>query len=130
MRPPFARTAATTVALTLALAACSADSEGDATSSTASSSTAPTSESTSSSSRASSPSSSASAKVSGAPAALTRAVAQKYGDQPLDGRADLGDWRGAKVAVVTADPSGQERIRVLDAASGAPRGTLEIAPRE
>ncbi|CAM4190220.1 LCP family protein [Janibacter anophelis] len=103
MRHPFARTAATTVALTLALAACSADGEGDATSSTAPSSTAPTSESTSSSSRASSPSSSsASAKVVGAPAALTRAVAKKYGDHPLDGRAELGDWRGAKVAVVSA----------------------------
>ena len=32
------------------------------------------------------------------------------------------------IAVVTADGTGVERIRVLDAASGAPRGTLEIAP--
>jgi hypothetical protein len=30
------------------------------------------------------------------------------------------------VAVVTADPAGQERIRVLDAATGAPRGVAEI----
>jgi hypothetical protein len=32
------------------------------------------------------------------------------------------------IAVVTADDAGTERIRVMDGASGAPRGTLEIAP--
>jgi hypothetical protein len=32
------------------------------------------------------------------------------------------------IAVVTADGAGVERIRVLDAASGAPRGTIEITP--
>lgn len=32
------------------------------------------------------------------------------------------------VAVVSADPAGSERIRVFDAASGAERGTLVIAP--
>jgi Family of unknown function (DUF6476) len=32
------------------------------------------------------------------------------------------------VAVVTVDSAGQERIRVLDAATGEPRGLTEIAP--
>jgi hypothetical protein len=36
------------------------------------------------------------------------------------------DW----VAVVTVDGLGQERIRVLDRASGAPRGEATIRPRE
>ncbi|WP_157074918.1 LCP family protein [Janibacter limosus] len=94
MRPPFAiRTAATTTAITLALAACTAtpdEGEGTATSSSPSSS-------------ASSSSTTSTATVSGAPAALTTAVAKKYGDHELDGTAKLGTWRGAKVAVVTAD---------------------------
>jgi hypothetical protein len=34
------------------------------------------------------------------------------------------------VAVVTRDAAGAERIRVLDAATGAPRGVLGIAPAE
>ncbi len=34
------------------------------------------------------------------------------------------DW----VAVVTVDAAGQERIRVLDRTSGAPRGSAEIEP--
>lgn len=33
------------------------------------------------------------------------------------------------VAVVTADAAGTERIRVFDAATGAPRGEIAIAPR-
>ena len=35
------------------------------------------------------------------------------------------DW----VAVVTVDPAGQERIRVLDRGSGVERAEVEIAPR-
>jgi hypothetical protein len=35
------------------------------------------------------------------------------------------DW----FAVVTVDPAGTERIRVLDRATGAPRGEATIAPR-
>ena len=34
------------------------------------------------------------------------------------------------IAVVTADGEGVERIRVLDAATGAARGNLEITPVE
>lgn len=34
------------------------------------------------------------------------------------------DW----LAVVTVDAAGRERIRILDRASGAPRGVAEIAP--
>jgi hypothetical protein len=34
------------------------------------------------------------------------------------------------IAVVTADAAGAERIRVMDAATGAPRGSLRIAPGE
>lgn len=34
------------------------------------------------------------------------------------------DW----LAVVTVDPSGRERIRVLDRATGAPRAVTEIPP--
>ncbi|TPE52214.1 DUF6476 family protein [Amaricoccus solimangrovi] len=38
--------------------------------------------------------------------------------------------RGAGwVAVVTVDAGGRERIRVIDAETGAPRGVTEIAPR-
>ena len=33
------------------------------------------------------------------------------------------------VAVVTVDRAGAERIRVIDAETGAPRGVTEIAPR-
>ena len=33
------------------------------------------------------------------------------------------------IAVATVDPRGAERIRVLDAKTGAPRGVTEIAPR-
>lgn len=33
------------------------------------------------------------------------------------------------VAVVTVDPRGAERIRVIDVETGAPRGVTEIAPR-
>lgn len=100
MRPPFARTAATTTALALALAACTTptDEGGDP-------STAPTSPSSSagssSTTRTSTPA--PAATVEGAPAALTQAVAKKYGNSPLDGRAALGRWRGERVAVVTAD---------------------------
>lgn len=32
------------------------------------------------------------------------------------------------IALVTVDAGGQERIRVLDAATGAPRGSLDIPP--
>jgi hypothetical protein len=55
---------------------------------------------------------------------------------PAEIRLPAGETAGAVtfgggwIAVVTVDPSGQERIRVLDAATGAPRGTAEIAPRE
>ncbi|MDN5717843.1 MAG: LCP family protein [Janibacter sp.] len=97
MRPPFAiRTAATTTAITLALAACTAtpDEGEDAPSS---------SSSTSSSAGTSSTTTTTRSEVSGAPAALTKVVAKKYGDHELDGTATLGTWRGAKVAVVTAD---------------------------
>ena len=34
------------------------------------------------------------------------------------------------LAVVTVDAAGRERIRVLDAATGAPRAVTEIAPAE
>ena len=37
-----------------------------------------------------------------------------------------GDW----LAVVTTDRDGRQRIRVLDRASGADRGSVEIAPAE
>lgn len=37
-----------------------------------------------------------------------------------------GDW----LAVVTVDAVGQERIRVLDRASGAERAEVEIAPSD
>jgi hypothetical protein len=37
-----------------------------------------------------------------------------------------GDW----LAVVTTDAAGRQRIRVLDRATGASRGTAEIAPLE
>ncbi|MCB1352631.1 MAG: hypothetical protein KDK03_07840 [Rhodobacteraceae bacterium] len=37
-----------------------------------------------------------------------------------------GDW----IAVVTTDGSGQQRIRVLDRESGAPRGEMEITPQD
>lgn len=99
MRSPFAiRTAATTTAITLALAACTATPDEGEDSSTSSSS--PTSSTGSSSTTTTT---TARAEVSGAPAALTKVVAKKYGDHELDGTAKLGTWRGAKVAVVTAD---------------------------
>ena len=101
MRRLFAiRTAATTTAITLALAACSAtpDEGEDAPSSSSSTSSSAGSSSTTTTSTATS-----TATIAGAPAALTSVVAKKYGDHELDGTAKLGTWRGAKVAVVTAD---------------------------
>lgn len=59
-----------------------------------------------------------------APVALPAEVRLPAGE---DARAVTlgGDW----LAVVTVDGVGQERIRVLDRASGAERATVEIAPR-
>ncbi|KRE36059.1 hypothetical protein ASG73_15500 [Janibacter sp. Soil728] len=99
MRSPFAiRTAATTTAITLALAACTATPDEGEDSSTSSSSP-----SSSTGSSSTTTTTTTRAEVSGAPAALTKVVAKKYGDHELDGTAKLGTWRGAKVAVVTAD---------------------------
>ena len=86
-------------ALALVLTACStATGEGGGSPSPSS---PPSSSVTSSSTTASTPSTPTVA-ISGAPKALADAVATKYGDRPVTGEAELGTWRGAKVAVVTA----------------------------
>ena len=100
MRHPFARTAAAALALSLAACTSSTDEGEDTT-------TSSSSPSSSSRSALSGSSSSGSAEqkveISGAPAALTTAVAAKYGNQSLTGKASTGTWRGEKVAVVTSD---------------------------
>lgn len=99
MRSPFALSAtAATTALALTLGACSGSTDeggGPATTSTSPSSSAESSAGTSSPK--------AKATVTGAPAALRQAVAKKYGDHEVKGKAALGTWRGDKIAVVTAD---------------------------
>lgn len=58
-----------------------------------------------------------------APLALPETLALPPGESAR--AVTLGsDW----LAVVTEDASGRERIRILDRATGAPRGTIEIAP--
>ncbi len=110
MRPPSAlRATASATILALALAACSGgQDEGEET---ASSSTSPSSSSTTS----------ATVEISGAPAALEKVVARKYGSESVEGRATTGTWRGERVAVVTADddvtlavrPKGGQRWKVV-----------------
>lgn len=99
MRPPFARAAAVTTAVALTLASCtdSPDEGGEATSATTSTS------STSSSSTSSSSSPTRTVEIEGAGRGLSAAVATKYGRESVTGTAKTGRWRGAKVAVVTAD---------------------------
>lgn len=109
MRPPFAlRATASATVLALTLAACSGDSdEGEGP--------------TSPSSPSSSSTTSATVEISGAPAALEKAVAGKYGEESVEGRATTGTWRGERVAVVTADddvtlavrPKGGQRWKVV-----------------
>jgi hypothetical protein len=61
----------------------------------------------------------------GAAPALPEAIALPEGERAE--AVTLGrDW----VAVVTTDGEGQQRVRVLDRATGAARGTVEIAPAE
>lgn len=130
MRPPFARTAATATALALAVAACSAEE-----------STAPSSDPATSSNSTPTPTSSSAAapaaKVTGAPAALTSAVAKKYGSATLRGKASLGTWRGSKVAVVTAgddvtlavQPKGRQGWKVVGGwwpSLGGTRGKADL----
>lgn len=92
MRPPFVpRATATAAALAVTLTACSGSTDGGEDTSTSSPS--------SSSNGSSTPTTS----ITGAPEALTSAVAEKYGSRPVAGRATTGTWRGAKVAVVTAE---------------------------
>lgn len=60
-----------------------------------------------------------------APVALPAEVRLPAGESPR--AVTMGsDW----LAVVTVDAAGQERIRVLDRASGAERAVVGIAPRE
>lgn len=102
---------AATTALALTLAACSGTMDeggGSPTATTSSSSAAATSSGTSSSGTSTSTTSSTTTatpdvEVSDAPQALADAVATKYGDQSVTGEAHTGTWRGAKVAVVTAE---------------------------
>ena len=58
------------------------------------------------------------------PPALPETVALPAGEEATAMTRGEG-W----VAVVTIDARGAERIRVIDAATGAPRGVTEIAPR-
>lgn len=115
MRPPFAlRATAATTALALTLAACSgsADDGGGTTTSSSSSSSATSSSSSTTGQEV---------EISGAPTSLTRAVATKYGSHSIKGTATTGTWRGAKVAVVTAEddvtlavrPKNRERWKVV-----------------
>ncbi len=131
--PPFARTAATTTAIALALTACSADETPSPTSSSSTSSAATSSQPTTSSSSTTAPA----PRVTGAPASLTAAVAKKYGRSPLRGKASLGTWRGAKVAVVTAGddatfavrPKGRQGWKVVGGwwpSLGATRGKADV----
>lgn len=102
MRPPFARTASVTTALALTLAACSGSTDegsGPPAASTSTPASSTSSPSTSSSTTTPTPT----VEVSGASAELTEAVARKYGSRSVTGKAHTGTWRGAKVAVVTAD---------------------------
>lgn len=103
MRPSFAlRATASATVLALTLVACSGGSdEGEATTS-------------SSSSPSSSGAPSPTVEISGAPAALEKAVAGKYGTESVEGRATTGTWRGAKVAVVTADDDVTLAVRPKD----------------
>ena len=97
MRPPFAvRVAASATTIALAVTACSAT--GDDPSGDSGPAAAPTSASSSAA-----PTASAHVEISGAPAALTTAVASKYAGRSVTGRAQTGSWRGEKVAVVTAE---------------------------
>jgi len=92
VRPPFVpRATATAAALALTLTACSGSTDGGEDTST------------SSPSSSSNGSSTPTASITGAPEALTSAVAEKYGSRSVAGRATTGTWRGAKVAVVTAE---------------------------
>lgn len=96
MRPPFGlRAAATTTALALTVAACSGSAdEGEDTT---------TSSSSPSSSGSASSTPERQVTISGAPESLTTVVARKYGSRSVRGKASTGTWRGAKVAVVTAE---------------------------
>lgn len=97
MRPPFALSAtAATTALALTLAACSGGTDEGEDTTTSSSSP-------SSSAESSATTATQQVEISGAPAALTTAVAKKYGSTSVKGSASTGTWRGEKVAVVTSD---------------------------
>ena len=125
MRSPFAlRATASATVLALALAACSGGSdEGE--------------ETTSSSSSPSSSATTATVEIRGAPEALEKAVAGKYGTESVEGRATTGTWRGEKVAVVTADddvtlavrPKGSQRWKVVGGwwpSLGATKGEADL----
>lgn len=60
-----------------------------------------------------------------APLALPKAV-----ELPPDEIARAATLGAGWVAVVTADGTGRERIRVFDARTGAPRGVTDILPSE